>query len=197
MPIGIGATSERRRRIAMWVADTVMPHEANVRAWLVRARVPQEDIDDLIQESYCSLAGLDTVDHIDRPDAYFFSTVRNLLSRKLRRAAVVPIATIAEIESFDDDRPSPEREVAGRRDYDRVRALIATLPEPSRQVVQMRRLEGRPQREIAAELGISEGMVEWHVHKGVQSVLKRMRGDDEGPVTVGRSLSAPAKGTRT
>jgi RNA polymerase sigma factor (sigma-70 family) len=197
MPIGIGATSERRLRIAMWVADTVMPHEANVRAWLVRARVPQEDIDDLIQESYCSLAGLDTVDHIDRPDAYFFSTVRNLLSRKLRRAAVVPIATIAEIESFDDDRPSPEREVAGRRDYDRVRALIATLPEPSRQVVQMRRLEGRPQREIAAELGISEGMVEWHVHKGVQSVLKRMRGDDEGPVTVGRSLSAPAKGTRT
>lgn len=197
MPIGIGATSERRRRIAMWVADTVMPHEANVRAWLVRARVPQEDIDDLIQESYCSLAGLDTVDHIDRPDAYFFSTVRNLLSRKLRRAAVVPIATIAEIESFDDDRPSPEREVAGRRDYDRVRALIATLPEPSRQVVQMRRIEGRPQREIAAELGISEGMVEWHVHKGVQAVLKRMRGDGEGPVTVGRSLPAPAKGRRT
>ena len=81
-----------------------MPHEAGVRAWLSRSRVPRDDIDDLIQETYCSLAGLDDFAHIDRPDAYFFSTVRNLLSRKVRRAAVVPVAIIAEIELvFDDD----------------------------------------------------------------------------------------------
>jgi RNA polymerase sigma-70 factor (ECF subfamily) len=170
-----------------------MPHEAGVRAWLVRARVAREDADDLIQESYCSLAGLDSIDHIDRPDAYFFSTVRNLLARKLRRAAVVPIATIAEIESFDDDRPSPEREVAGRRDYDRVRALIDRLPDPCCRVVRMRRLEERPQREIAQALGISEGMVEWHVYNGVKSLLKMMRNEDE-PAT-GRRVSS-GKGKR-
>ena len=173
------ADSERRLSISMWVADHVMPHEARVRAWLIRARVAGHDVDDLIQESYCSLAGLDSVDHIDRPDAYFFSTARNLLARKLRRAAVVPIATIAEIESFDDDRPSPEREVAGRRDYDRVRTLIARLPDPCRRVVEMRRLEGMPQREIAQALGISEGMVEWHVHNGVKTVMRMMRNEGE------------------
>ena len=41
------------------------PHEADVRAWLRHALVPPDDIDDLIQEAYCKLAGLQAVDHID------------------------------------------------------------------------------------------------------------------------------------
>ena len=153
------------------MAINLLPLEPAVRAWLVRVRVSHEDAEDLIQEAYCLLAGLDSVDHIVRPDAYFFSTVRNLLRRRLRRAAVVPIATIAELEALSDDRPSPEREVGGRRDYDRVRAIIATLPEPCRRVVELRRVEGVSQRQIAQALGISEGMVEWHVHRGIQAVL--------------------------
>jgi RNA polymerase sigma-70 factor (ECF subfamily) len=155
-----------------------MPHEGKVRAWLARARVTQEDIDDLIQESYSNLVGLDRTDHIDRPDAYFFSIARNLLLRKLRRSSVVPIATIAEIESFDDGQPSPERNVAGRRDYARVLGLIAELPEQCRRAVEMRKVEGRSQRDIAQALGISESMVEWHVHSGIQSILKTMRRQD-------------------
>jgi len=166
------ATGERRNQIGNWVAINVLPLEPAVRAWLSRVRVSQEDAEDLIQEAYCLLAGLDSVDHILRPDAYFFSTVRNLLRRRLRRATVVPITAVAELEEFRDDRPSPEREVGGRRDYDRVRAIIATLPEPCRRVVELRRIEGVPQRQIAQALGISEGMVEWHVHRGIQAVLK-------------------------
>ena len=183
---------QRRCKIAMWVADHVMPHEAGVRAWLVRARVSRDDIDDLIQESYCALAGLDDVDHIDRPDAYFFSTARNLLIRRLRRASVVPIAALAEIESLNDDRPSPEQEVAGRREYDRARFMIAALSEPCRTVVEMRKVEGRSQRDIARVLGISEGMVEWHVHRGVQAVLKKMRGEDAAAAE--RAVSSRERG---
>lgn len=162
------------------MAINVLPLEPTVRVWLSGVRVSHEDAEDLIQEAYCLLAGLDSVDHILRPDAYFFSTVRNLLRRRLRRAAVVPITTIADLESFRDDRPSPEREVGGRRDYDRVRAIIATLPEPCRRVVELRRVEGVSQREIAQTLGISEGMVEWHVHRGIQAVLRHLgnRQDD-------------------
>lgn len=161
------------------MAINVLPLEPALRAWLSRARVSHEDAEDLIQEAYCLLAGLGSVDHILRPDAYFFSTVRNLLRRRLRRAAVVPITTIAELDAFSDDRPSPEREVGGRRDYDRVRAIIATLPEPCRRVVELRRVQGVPQRQIAQALGISEGMVEWHVHRGIQAVLKDFGGREQ------------------
>jgi hypothetical protein len=41
------------------IAEHVMPHEGDVRAWFARARVSPEDIDDLIQEAYCKLTALD------------------------------------------------------------------------------------------------------------------------------------------
>src|SRR3546814_18406005 len=101
------------------------------------------DVDELIQESYSRLAALDSVDHIDRADAYFFSIARNLLVRRLRRARIVPIEAIAEIDAFQDDmRPSPEREAGGRLDYRRLLALIDALPERRRRIVRMRKLDG-------------------------------------------------------
>lgn len=162
--------------MAAWVTEYVIPHETAVRAWLARAHAPQEDIDELIQESYSRLAALESVDHIDRPDAYFFSIARNLLVRRLRRARIVPIEAIAEIDAYQDDaRPSPEREAGGRLDYRRVLALIDALPERRRRIVRMRKLDGYSQREIAAALGVSESIVENEIHQGVQAVQRAWR----------------------
>jgi len=162
---------ERRVRIATWVARQVMPHEADVRAWLLRSRAAPDDADELIQEAYCRLAMLDSVDHIGRPDAYFFSIVRNLYVRRLKRARVVPFETIAAIESYSaDEAPSPEREAGGRLEVERVLALIARLPERCRQIVQMRRIEGLSQKEIASRLGVTEKVVEKQVWQGIRAV---------------------------
>ncbi|WP_447752115.1 RNA polymerase sigma factor [Sphingopyxis fribergensis] len=166
----------RRRSMAAWVSEYVIPHEAAVRAWLARARASQEDIDELIQESYSRLAALKSVDHIDRPDAYFFSIARNLFVRRLRRAKVIPIESIAEIDSYQDDIGlSPEREASSRLDYRRVLALIDALPDRRRRIVRMRKLEGYSQREIAQALGISESVVENEIYQGVQAVQRAWR----------------------
>lgn len=180
--------------MAAWVTEYVIPHEAAVRAWLVRARVSQEDIDELIQESYSRLAALDGFDHIDRPDAYFFSVARNLLVRRLRRAKIVPIEAIAEIDAYQDDlRPSPEREAGSRLDYRRILAIIDSLPERRRKIVRMRKVDGYSQREIATALGISESVVENEIYHGVQAVQKAWR-DDEA-LSAAR-LSALERGER-
>src|SRR5579859_441251 len=108
--------AERARRVA-WVAKDVMPHEPAVRRWLARSRVPSDQIDDFIQEAYCKLSALPSVDHIQRPDAYFFQTVRSLVTEKIRQARIVSIETFTEIDSLPvlSDDPSPERIVAARR----------------------------------------------------------------------------------
>lgn len=158
------------------MAKEVIPHEAAVRAWLSRSRVSQEDADELIQEAYSVLAGLDAVDHIARPDGYFFSAVRNLLLRRLRRAKIVQIDAIAEIETYAADAdPSPERQALGRLDYERMRAVIATLPERSRRIVEMRKIEGLSQREIATALNISESIVENEAYNGIRTVMRAWR----------------------
>jgi len=170
-----GVNVERRRRMAAWVIQHVIPHERAVRAWLAR-HASQEDVDDVIQESYSRCAALDSVDHIHRPDAYFFSIARNLLVQRLRRARIVPIEAFAEIDAYQDDlRPSPEREAGGRIDYDRLLALIDSLPERRRRIVRMRKIEGLSQREIAERLDVSESIVENEVFRGVQAVQRAWR----------------------
>lgn len=164
---------ERRRRIAAWVAREVIAHEAPVRAWLARSRVSEEDIEELVQEAYCRLSMLDSVDHIDRADAYFFSIVRNLLVRRLRRQRVVPIDAIAEIESCSDDRqPSPEQEAGARRDYARMLDFMAALPERCRSIVMLRKIEGWSQKEIAAHFDMTEKAVEKQVWVGVKAIQR-------------------------
>lgn len=170
---------ERRQQIAAWVAKEVIAHEGAVRAWLKRVRVVDEDAEELIQEAYCRLAMLETVDHIARADAYFFSIVRNLLLRRVRRARVVEIETIAEIEAYRDDDPSPERQVVARLDWARMLALIDALPERCRTVVRLRKVSGWSQKEIAAHLDMSEKAVEKQVWLGVKAVQRAWSDLDE------------------
>lgn len=173
---------DRRGRIVVWVVAHVMPHEPGVRAWLQQSAVSGPDIDDLIQEAYCKLAGLDSVEHIGRPDSYFFQLVRNLLMDQMRRARIVRIETVAEIDALSvlSDAPSPERIAASRRELEQVRRLIAALPDRCRRVVELRKIEGVPQREIAARLGISESTVENEGVRGMRLIMQALRAEGVG-----------------
>ena len=168
-----------RERIVQWVAEEIMPHEAGVRAWLRRSRVPPDEIDDLMQEAYAKLVGLRSIDQIENPDGYFFQVVRNLLTDKMRRAKVVRIETITEIEalSVSSDEPSPEQATAARRELSRVRALIQALPERCRRVFELRKVLGVPQREIARRLGISESAVENEAVKGMRLIMRALEAE--------------------
>ncbi len=176
---------QRRRRIVAWVADRVMPHEGKVRAWLSRSKMKQEDIDDVIQETYCRLSSLDDVAAIDRPDAYFFSIARNLLTSQMRRQRIVHIEAIADVEALTpfDENPSPERQVSGRMEVERVREIVAGLPERCRLIFEMRKIEGISQKEIALRLGVTESTVENDAAKGVRLVLAALRDSERASLT--------------
>ncbi len=161
---------ERRAALAGWVAREVLPHEAHVRQWLRRSGTAAEDADEIIQEAYCRIAMLDDVGHIDNAHAYFFSIVRNLLVRRLKRQRIVPLETIAEVDAWHDDRPSPEQMAAGRMDYARALDMIGRLPERCRRIVQLRKIEGWSQRRIAEHLGTTEKAVEKQVWLGVRTL---------------------------
>lgn len=174
---------DKRRRIVNWVVANVIPHEANVRAWLRRYRVSPEDIDDLIQEAYCKIARLEEVDHIDRPDGYFFQIVRNLHRDQIRRARIVRIDSMGEMGELSvcSEQPSPERIVGATRELEQVRRLISSLPPLCRQVIQLRKIEGVPQKEIARRLGLSESTVENEAVRGtalIMNALRKQRGGE-------------------
>lgn len=124
-----------------------------------------------MQEAYCRIAMLPSVDHIDQPLAYMFATTRNLSLRRLKRQQVVVLEALSEIETWQDDAtPSPEEQAASRISYERVMGIIGRLPERCRRIVELRKIEGWSQKEIAAHLGITEKAVEKQVWTGVRAI---------------------------
>ena len=159
------------------MAARVMPHEPAVRKWLQRSKVAESEIDDLVQQAYCRLAELESVEGIRSPEAYFFEVVRRLFLANVRRARVVSIETVAEVDALNvyADEPSPERVVAARRELDEVMRLIARLPVRCRRIFELRKIQGLSQREIATALGIAETTVENEVAKGLRLISRALR----------------------
>lgn len=180
---------EARARRAAWVAAQVMPHEPAVRRWLARSKVAPAEIDDLVQHAYCRIAELPTVEGIVDPGAYFFEVVRRALLGAMRRARVVSMETVAEIDALNvyAEDPSPERIVAARRELGEVLRLIDRLPDRCRRVFELRKIQGLSQREIAARLGITETVVENEVVRGLRLISQALR--QGGPAERRRGLS--------
>ncbi len=167
-------------QIIQWVGSQILPHEADVRAWLRRARLANEDIEDILQESYCRMASLISVDHIASPRGYFFTVAKNIALARIRRARIVRIESVDEIDRLEimSDAPSPEQVTAGRAELARVRRLIAMLPARCRRVFELRKIQGLPQKEIAQLMGLSETIVENEAAKGLRLIMRAIVSED-------------------
>ncbi|KHL25462.1 hypothetical protein PK98_01835 [Croceibacterium mercuriale] len=168
-----------RRELTLWIAREILPHEQDIRRWLARTVVSFHDVEDIVQECYARFARLQSVAHIAQPRAYFRVTARNIALRQLRRARIVRIDALTEIDAITlpADEPSPERITGDRLELAHVRALIAALPPRCRRVLEMRRVEGLSQREIAVQLGISENVVENEAARGLRQILRQLAGE--------------------
>jgi RNA polymerase sigma factor (sigma-70 family) len=161
----------------IWLARYVLPHEPALRAWLRRRAVDGLETDDIVQETYAVLAGLASVDHIDAPRAYAFQTAQSVILRHLRRARIVRIDAIEDIDvvAAATDEPSPERQTSARQELRRVSELIAGLPNKCREAFTLRKVEGLSQREVARQMGISESTVEKHIGRALRTLMNAMK----------------------
>lgn len=172
--------NRREGEFVAWVGANIIPHERDLRLWL-RKRLPAANVDDVVQEAYCRIAALEGSAHILNGRAYLFRVAGNIVLEQARRARIVSIdsAGQSDFEDVADEEPSPERVVAARRDLDQVKGLIAGLPERCRKVFVLRRIEGLPQKEVAARLGVTENVVEQQSVRGLRLILAALsRADD-------------------
>lgn len=170
-------------QLIAWLGREILPHEADVRTWLGRSQLQWSEVEDVIQESYCRLSALKNAAHITNPRAYFFTVARNVVIDHLRRARVVRMETVAEIDSLNVpwDAPTPETIAGARQELERVSELIAHLPDRCRRIFVMRKIEGLSQREIAATLGVTETIVENDVVRGLRLILKAIADGQMAP----------------
>jgi RNA polymerase sigma factor (sigma-70 family) len=68
------------------------------------------------------------------------------------------------------DEFTPERCLTAQQEWQRLTRAFDGLPETTRAVIWLRRVEGLSQRETALRLGISEGALEGHMSRGLRSL---------------------------
>ena len=163
-----------RADVIAWVGSNIVPHEAELRARLRRMAVAENEIGDIVQDAYLKIAHLEGVGHIRSGRAYFFATARSVLLDKIRRDRIVRIESLSEMDALGlvDDDPGPERRASARLELQRVSQLIADLPDRCREIFEMRRVYGLPQREIAERLGLPEHIIEAQAVRGLRLLMK-------------------------
>lgn len=154
-----------------WFVEQVLPHEAALERYLRRNWRDPDEVPDLRQEVYARV--YDSCDMARLPDsalAFVLATARNLLIDRARRAQVVSIETFADMEALAPalDELSPERHASARSELRRLQDALTLLPPRCRAVVELRKIEGLSQREVASRLGITEDTVERQVSKGIR-----------------------------
>jgi RNA polymerase sigma factor (sigma-70 family) len=183
----------------LWIATHILPLEGEVRGWLRRHvhTLGSADADDLIQEAYARLWQVD-FSQIDNPRAYLYTTVRNLLVEHARRARIVPMERLGEIEALriPSDEPGPERRVGARQELERLARIVEALPEQCRRAFQLQKFRGLSQREIAQDMNISEKTVEKHLATALGRVLETLK-QEEGDPTANSASGVGEHETRT
>ncbi|BBK38315.1 DNA-directed RNA polymerase sigma-70 factor [Allostella sp. ATCC 35155] len=134
--------------------------------------------EDVVQEAYLRLTAGTSEPSPGEPLAYLYRVVRNLaldVRRRLARDGRRFTDDAGDrIHHLPADRPSPEAEVAARRDLDAVAAALAELPERTRIALEMHRFGGHSMREIARRLGISTGLVHALIVDGLEHCRSRL-----------------------
>jgi len=147
--------------------------EGVLRACLYRYARNVADVDELLQETYEHLLAAGAAperEEVRSIRAFALTVARNVALSWLRHRQVVPIELVADLEVLEtlDDRDQVEEIVNSHQELALLTRAVARLPERCRQVFTLRKVYGLSQKEIAAELKISENTVEQHLAKGTR-----------------------------
>lgn len=153
-----------------WLTINFLPHEAELRRMLRRVCTGPAEIDDVVQETCYRILSLASLDHVRDPKPFVFRTAKNIVLDRIKRDAVVKIEAMANLEDLDiaDTAPSPERIVFARSELTWVIGLVSQLPERCKAVFRARRIQGLSQHETAESLGLTDGVVEHEMTKGMR-----------------------------
>ncbi|NVE00167.1 RNA polymerase sigma factor [Massilia sp. BJB1822] len=155
-----------------WFVREVLPLEGALMRYLRRNSRDPGELPDLRQEVYVRVYEAARQRMPELTTAFVFATARNLLIDRARRAQIVSIETVAELELPETagDDLTPERHASGRGELRLLQAALEELPPRCQEVVRLRKIEGMSQREVAEQLGIQEDTVEKQIAKGMRAL---------------------------
>jgi RNA polymerase sigma factor (sigma-70 family) len=158
--------------------ELFVKHAHEVSAFLSGRWPKQQDVIDIVQESFLRLSQYPDPRSISNPKAFLFQTAANLAIDHHRRSKTRERYSEpdADLDSIQDDRPSPCHYWEAQEALERFSEWLDELPELQRHAFVLYRIEGCLHAEIATRLGISASTSERYVRSAMQHISRRLSG---------------------
>ena len=145
--------------------------DALVRS-ILKMCIRQEDVDDILQESYLRLMDANEKRSITSPQGYLFVVSRNLVLEKLSRSSREITVEINDAMMGSVDLPA-DQTLYYQRKFEMLGHALQTLPERQRRAILLRKYFGLSHIEIAKKMKVSVSSVEKFIATGIKE-CKRM-----------------------
>jgi RNA polymerase sigma factor (sigma-70 family) len=161
-----------------WFTEQVHVHESALKTYL-RSAFPamKHEVDDVVQESYLRAWRSRSQRPLALTRAFLFRIARNVTLDLLRRRQVSPIHAVGDLRALPvmEDTCGVAESVSMNEKVLLLAQSLGTLPARAREVVVLRKFKGLSQKEVAAQLGISEKTVDEHLYRGLRRLGKCLR----------------------
>ena len=154
--------------------NDVLPLKGVLYRLALRITLKHEEAEDIVQDTLIKVWNKrDEWENIVSMEAYCLTICRNLALDKMKLRA----NQNESIENIHLDTPdqggNPYERMQQKDRIDLVRRMVNALPEKQRSCIQLRDFEGKPYKEIAEILGITEEQVKVNIFRGRQAIKKR------------------------
>src|SRR5882672_12861510 len=151
---------------------------------ILLARVPPREVDDLVQEVFLlALRQLHALRDVSRFGAWLGTITRNRANDYFRKA--IPVEKVTEPIS-ENQAESRRTNRAAAQEADVILAVVRALPEPYREPLILRLVEGMTGPEIAERTRLTHGSVRVNLFRGMRLLREKL---DEAASSQGLSAT--------
>ena len=163
-----------------WFLNQVFCHRQMLQQYLRKYLNSDEDIEDVIQDTYLRIYGIQDYAMVESPKALLITIAHNLAVELGRRRVSRATDAVADFDALGvaSNNPQLDEQLDARRRFEAFCSAVDSLPPICRRVFVLRKVYKLSQAEISAVLGISQSTIEKHVAKGLVRCRDHLRGHD-------------------
>lgn len=155
----------------------VLPLKNELFRLAMRITLNRQDAEDIVQETMLKVwSRREQWAEIDSMEAFCLTICHNLALDRVKRMSRQTSTTL-DVDTLDradySYNSDPEEQTVQRDRLQIVRQLMDTLPEKQRICIQLRDVEGKPYKEIAAIMAITEEQVKVNIFRARQTIKKK------------------------
>ena len=156
--------------------NDVLPLKDKLFRLALRITLNREEAEDVVQDTLIKVwNSRDKWQQLDSIEAYSLTIARNLSLDRTKKMDNQNGSLEDEKEETPDITSNPFERMIQKDKLSIVRKIIDELPEKQRSCLQLRDIEGKPYKEIADILGITEEQVKVNIFRARQTVKQRFQ----------------------